>query len=200
MPVQLAQELVFGTPLRAGFEAKSTGQFFQIFGLLGQLVQGKIMDNTQPAFHQTQEVVAGDEGGVFLFGKKSTGAQHLESFPGIGGPQSVQIAAIADLKELDEKFNVDDAAKAALQIAFAATGLEPLAHIADFLSQLGFPGQAIGALGHDRHDFAGENRIAEDYARPRQRLPLPELGAAFAVILLELAQRNHQAARFAGGP
>src|SRR5438128_2565793 len=75
VPFQLSQELAGGTSCRAGLQAQTPGQFFQVFWVRRQLIQRQVVDDAQPAFNQAQEIIAGAQRGVLLFRKQASVAQ-----------------------------------------------------------------------------------------------------------------------------
>ena len=118
-------------------------------------------------------------------------------FQGIGVADLGELLAVFEAKHLHDEFDVDDAAEAAFQIAVTAAGLDALAHLQDFRAQRRLPFQIVGRLADRGHDFHAEVGIAEDDAARVRAWRSQSRSAAVVVVLLELAERNHQAARFA---
>ena len=144
----------FFTLIAAGMGFAIRGDILNDWGR--QFVLHDVVDDAQPAFHFTQEVVAGTQRLVFAPVEKAATGQRLQGRPGVGDAQRGDFPAVLELEELDQEFDIDDAAEAAFQVALTAACLQAAAHVANLIGQLRPPGKAVGALVHNRHHFAGK--------------------------------------------
>src|SRR5579859_5353573 len=123
-----------------------------------------------------------------LVGRQQTGVAHgVEGAPGVRLAHGGQAAAVLEAEHLHDELDVDDAAEAALEIAWAAAGLDAAAHGPDLVDDAGMPGAFVDGPVDGVHDLAAEVGVAVDDPGAGQRLVFPELGAAAIVVALELA-------------
>ena len=97
-----------------------------------------------------------------------------------------------ELQHLHEKLDVDDAARAAFQVAAGGRFFQAVPHVAD---SCGVVAAASGVEGGPAHDGHGRGRRAGgavNDAGLAQRLPLPKLSAALGEVAAELGQRGGQ--------
>ena len=104
--------------------------------------------------------------------------------------------AVLELQHLDEELGVDGAARAALEIALRGGFFEPHPHLANFGRQTAAATRGPNAASAtDLHRVLGRPRRCRDDARFAERLPLPNLAAAFGEVAAEGVDRHGQAGR-----
>src|SRR5579884_991372 len=181
------KKVIDGPALRSRLEAKPAGELFHIVPIFGQLIERTVVDDAQPAFNQTQEVIAGAQDLVIGYRHQVAAVQGFKCLPGIADAEQRHALAVLQLEKLYEEFDINDAAEAPLQIPFAAAGFQALAHAPDFSGPLRPPGLAVYSIGNRGHHFVAKVGVPVYDPGPRERLPLPELGGSFLIVTAELS-------------
>src|SRR5438034_834219 len=114
------------------------------------------------------------------------------------------VVAVHELERLDEELDVDEPAAPVLHVDAAARllaelALHPRAHLDDLLERRPRQGVAVDEPVERGARAPGERAVAENQARARQRLPLPQV-AVLQIVLLERRDARGEAAPFAAGP
>src|SRR5262249_35261501 len=111
--------------------------------------------------------------------------------------------AVTQLQGLDEELDVDEPAASELHVTpsrglLAKLELHASAHLSNLLGLAGRQRRAVDETLEQAPQPPAEGGIAEHQARPRQRLPLPQI-AVLGVVTLGRGQARGEPAALAAG-
>src|SRR5262249_51489485 len=107
--------------------------------------------------------------------------------------------AVPELERLGQELDVDETARAVLHVTptgrlLAQLDLHALAHLRDGLDLAAVERRAVDDATQEPADAAAQRAIAEDQARARERLPLPQITILRVVALGRGEARGEPAA------